>query len=66
MHSLEFTFYTLVLVAAVVRRISGAKRFLRIVLVFAILAIAPLISESLLGDTHITMAILQKCLGTFS
>ena len=39
---------------------------LRIVLVFAILTIAPFISESLLGNTPITMVILQKCLGTFS
>ena len=36
-----------------------------IVLVFAILTIAPLISESLLGNTRV-IAILQKCLGTFS
>ena len=39
---------------------------LRIVLIFAILTITPLISESLLGNTRVTMAILQKCLGIFS
>ena len=39
---------------------------LRIALVFAILTIAPLISESLLGNNPVTMAILQKCLGTIS
>ena len=38
----------------------------RVVLVFAILTIAPLISGSLLGNTSITMEILRKCLGTFS
>ena len=38
----------------------------RIVLVFAILTITPLISESLLGNTRVTMEIFQKCLGTFS
>ena len=42
------------------------QRALRIVLVFAILTIAPLISKSLLGNTPVTMAILQKCLDTFS
>ena len=35
-------------------------------MVFAILIIGPLISEFLLGVTRVTMAILQKCLGTFS
>ena len=39
---------------------------LRIVLVFAILTIAPLISESLLGNIGVTMKIFQKCLGTYS
>ena len=39
---------------------------LKIVLVFAIFTIAPLISESLLGKTPATMSILKKCLGTFS
>ena len=34
---------------------------LRIVLGFAILTTFHLISESLLGNTHFTMAILQKC-----
>ena len=38
---------------------------LRIAFVFAILTIAPAISESLLGNNPVTMAILQKCLGTF-
>ena len=38
---------------------------LRIVLVFSIFAIAPLISESLLGKNPATMAILQNCLDTF-
>ena len=38
---------------------------LKIVLTFANLIITPLISESLLGYP-VTMAILQKCLGTFS
>ena len=33
---------------------------------FAVLTIAPLISESLLGNTSVTMAIHQKYLGTFS
>ena len=51
-------------------KFSTAKRLftgrLRNVLVFAILTIAPLISESLLGNTRVTMAILQKCLSTFS
>ena len=46
------------------------KRFfterLRMVFVFAILTIAPLISESLVGNSPGTMAILQKCMGTFS
>ena len=37
---------------------------LMIVLVFAIITIAPFISESLLGNTRVTMAIFQKCLGT--
>ena len=36
------------------------------VFVFAILTIAPLISESLVGNSPGTMAILQKCMGTFS
>ena len=36
---------------------------LRIALVFVILIIAPLISESLQGNTPVTMAILQKCPG---
>ena len=36
-----------------------------IVLVFSNLTIAPLISESLLGNTPVTMTILQKYLGTF-
>ena len=39
---------------------------LRIVLVFAILTAAPLISESLLGNTPLTMAILQRFMGTIS
>ena len=39
---------------------------LRIELVFLILNIAPFISESLLGNTPVTMAIFQKCLGTFA
>ena len=39
---------------------------LRIVLSFPILTIAPLISESLLGNPPVTMTILQKCLGTVS
>ena len=39
---------------------------LRIVLVFAIPTIAPLILESLLGNTRVTMEIHQKCLSTFS
>ena len=39
---------------------------LKIVLVFAILTIAPLISESLIGNTPVTMEILQKCQGTVS
>ena len=34
-------------------------------MVFAILTVAPLISESLLGNTRVIVAILQKCLGTF-
>ena len=44
---------------------SFTGRF-RVVLVFAILTVAPLVSESLLGNTPLTMAILQKCMGTFS
>ena len=39
---------------------------LRSIWVFSILTIAPLISESPLGNTSVTMTILQKCLGTFS
>ena len=39
---------------------------LRIVLAFAILIVAPLISESLLGNARVTMTILQNCLDTFS
>ena len=39
---------------------------LRIVLVFAILTTTPLVSESLLGNTCVTMTILQKYVGTFS
>ena len=39
---------------------------LRIVLVFEILTIAPLISKSLLGNARVTMEILQKRHGTFS
>ena len=39
---------------------------LKIVLVFEILTIAAFISETLPGNTPVTMAILQKCLGTFS
>ena len=35
-------------------------------LVFAILTIAHLILESLLGNTPVTIAILQACLGTVS
>ena len=38
---------------------------LRNVLVFVILTIAPLILESLLGNTRVTFAITQKCQGTF-
>ena len=38
---------------------------LSIALVYAILTIAPFVSESLLGNTPVTMAIFQ-CLGTFS
>ena len=49
---------------------STAKRLftgcLRIVLVFAVLTIASLTSESLLGNSHVTMAIIQKSLSTFS
>ena len=41
-------------------------RRLRMVLVLAILTIALLISESQLGNTPITIAIFQKCQGTFS
>ena len=41
-------------------------RGLRIVLVFANFTIAPLISEFELGNTLVTMAILKRCLGTFS
>ena len=41
------------------------RRF-RIALVFVIPTISPFISKSLLGNTPVTMAILQKCLGTFS
>ena len=37
---------------------------LRIALVFAILTIAPSISESLLVNAPVTMA--KKCMGTFS
>ena len=39
---------------------------LRILLVYAILTIAYLISESLLGNTRVIMAILHKCLWSFS
>ena len=39
---------------------------LRIVLIFRILTIAPLISKFLLGNTRVIMEILQKFLGTFS
>ena len=39
---------------------------LRIALVFLILTIARFISESLLDNTIVTMAIIQKFLGTFS
>ena len=39
---------------------------LSVALVFSILTIAPIISESLLGNTRVTMEILQKRLGTFS
>ena len=39
---------------------------LRVAFVFTILTIGPAFSESLLGNTPVTMAILQKCLGTFS
>ena len=38
---------------------------LRIVFVFAILTVAPLISEYQLGNTPVTLAVLQKRLGTF-
>ena len=41
-------------------------RHLRIILLFATITIAPLISESLLRNSAVTMAILQKCLATFS
>ena len=37
----------------------------KIVVVYAIFTIVSLVSESLLGKTPATMAILQKCLGTF-
>ena len=37
---------------------------LRIVFVFAILTVAPLISEYQLGNTPVTLVVLQKCLGT--
>ena len=39
---------------------------LRIELVFAIVTVAPLTSESQLGNASVTMTILQKCLGTSS
>ena len=39
---------------------------LRIVLVFAIFTIGPLILECLLGNNRVTMAILQKFLENFS
>ena len=39
---------------------------LSILLVFAIFTIAPLISESLLGNTLVTMETFKKCLGTIS
>ena len=39
---------------------------LRIALVFLILTITPFISESLLGNTPVTMAIFQKCLSIFT
>ena len=38
---------------------------LKIILVFAILNIAPFISDSFLGNTPITMVILQKYMDTF-
>ena len=48
----------------------GAKSLftgrLRIALVFAIVTTTPLVSESLLGNTCVTIAILQKYVGTFS
>ena len=37
----------------------------RIELVFTILTISPFISKPLLGNTPVTMEILQKCLDTF-
>ena len=40
-------------------------RRLRIVLVFVILTISLRISDSLLGNTRVTMMFLQKCLDTF-
>ena len=39
---------------------------LRIAFAFAILTIAPLISESPLGNSRVTMEILQKCMDNFS
>ena len=39
---------------------------LRILLAFLILTMVVLVSESLLGNIPVTMAILQKSLGTFS
>ena len=39
---------------------------LRVVMGFVIFTIAPVISEFLLGNTRVTMAILKKCLGTVS
>ena len=49
-----------------IKRLDLFTERLRIVLVFAILTISPLISESLQVNTPVTIAILQKCLGTIS
>ena len=81
--SIKFVLYTLATVAAVVRRILKTRVTLRNIshascfltgrlriMVFTILTIAPLISESLLGNNRDTMkfqkCFLQKYLGTFS
>ena len=70
MSNSKLLFPFLICLASVKKCIFNCEEFftgrLGIVLIFAIPTIAPLTSESLLGNSHVTMAILQRSLGNLS